>query len=50
MLHNELYGAGYEETFRAPDRIQAVTLEDVNRVAARLLDTERYTLAVLRGK
>ncbi len=50
MMYNELYGVGYEETFRAPALIQAVTLEDVNRAAARVLSTNRYTIAVLRGK
>ncbi len=50
MMYNELYGVGYEETFRAPEKIQAVTLEEVNRVAAKVLSTERYTLAILRGK
>jgi len=50
MVYNELYGVGYEETFRAPSMIAAVTLADVNRVAASVLDTERYTIAVLRGK
>ena len=50
MMYNELYGIGYEETFRAPEKIQAVTLEEVNRVAAKVLNTDRYTLAVIRGK
>ena len=50
MMYNELYGTGYEETFRAPEKIQAVTLEEVNRVAGKVLTTDRYTLAVIRGK
>jgi len=50
MVHNELYGVGYEETFRAPSKIAAVKLSDVNRLAASLLDTEKYTIAILRGK
>jgi len=50
MMYNELYGVGYEETFRAPERIQAVRLEEVNSVARRVLSTRRYTLAVIRGK
>jgi zinc protease len=50
MVYNELYGVGYEETFRAPDKIAAVTLSDVNRLAASVLDTEKYTIAILRGK
>jgi len=50
MVYNELYGVGYEETFRAPEKIAAVTLSDVNRLAASVLDTEKYTIAILRGK
>ncbi|HEX9190965.1 MAG TPA: pitrilysin family protein [Candidatus Deferrimicrobiaceae bacterium] len=50
MVYNELYGVGYEETFRAPEKIAAVTLSDVNRVAGSVLDTEEYTIAILRGK
>jgi zinc protease len=50
MMYNELYGVGFEETFRAPDKIQAVTLDEVNRVASRVLAVDRYTLAVIRGK
>ena len=50
MVYNELYGVGYEETFRAPEAIAAVTLSDVNRLAASVLDTEKYTIAILRGK
>ncbi|HZW36889.1 MAG TPA: pitrilysin family protein, partial [Candidatus Deferrimicrobiaceae bacterium] len=50
MMYNEIYDIGYEETFKAAERIQAVTLEEVNRVAAKVLSTERYTIAILRGK
>jgi zinc protease len=50
MVYNELYGVGYEETFRAPEKIAAVALPDVNRLAASVLDTEKYAIAVLRGK
>jgi zinc protease len=50
MVYNELYGTGYEETFTAPEKIAAVTLSDVNRLAASVLDREKYTIAVLRGK
>lgn len=50
MVYNELYGVGYEETFAAPEKIAAVTLADVNRLAASVLDTERYTIAILRGR
>jgi zinc protease len=50
MLYNELYGVGYEETFREPERIEAVTLEEVNRAAAKVLRTDRYTIAIHGGK
>ena len=50
MMYNELYGVGYEEVFREPERIEAVTLEEVNRMAARVLNTDRYTIAVLGGR
>jgi zinc protease len=50
MMFNEMYGIGYEETFEAPRKIQEVTLEDVNRIAASLLSTERYSIGVIRGK
>jgi zinc protease len=50
MVYNELYGVGYEETFAAPEKIAAVTLADVNRLAATVLDTGKYTIAILRGK
>jgi zinc protease len=50
MVYNELYGTGYEETFAAPEKIAAVSLSDVNRLAASVLDPDAYTMAVLRGK
>jgi len=50
MMYNELYGVGYEEAFREPEKIEAVTLEEVNRMASRVLSTKRYTIAVLGGK
>jgi len=49
MVYNELYGTGYEETFTAPEKIAAVKLSDVNRLAASVLDREKYTIAILRG-
>ncbi|MEW6720312.1 MAG: pitrilysin family protein, partial [Thermodesulfobacteriota bacterium] len=50
MVYNELFGVGYEETFSTPEKIAAVTFADVNRLAASVLDTEKYTIAILRGK
>jgi zinc protease len=50
MVYNELYGTGYEETFAAPEKIAAVSFSDVNRLAATVLELEKYTIAILRGK
>jgi len=50
MVYNELYGAGYEETFAVPGKIAAVGFSDVNRVAATVLNLDRYTIAILRGR
>jgi len=50
MVYNELYGVGYQETFTTPEKIAAVTLADVNRLAVSVLDTEKYTIAILRGR
>jgi predicted Zn-dependent peptidase len=50
MVHNELFGVGYGETFAAPEKIAAVSFSDVNRLAATVLNLDAYTLAVLRGK
>ncbi len=50
MMYNELYGVGYEEAFREPERIEAVTLEEVNRMAAKVLNTGSYTIAILGGR
>ena len=49
-MNNELFGIGYEETFREPEKIEAVTLEEVNRVARKVLHTDRYTIAILGGR
>jgi zinc protease len=50
MVYNELYGTGYEVTFTAPEKIAAVRFSDVNRLAASILNVEKYTIAILRGK
>ncbi len=50
MMYNELYSIGYEETFNAPEMIQAVTLDQVNAMAKKVLSTEQYTIAVMKGK
>ncbi|GAB4370750.1 MAG: pitrilysin family protein [Deltaproteobacteria bacterium] len=50
MMYNELYGVGYEETFRAPEKIGAVTLAEVNALARKVLSTTEYTVAVVGGR
>ena len=50
MVKNELYGVGYRETFDTPEKIAAVTLSDVNRLAADILDMEKQTIAIIQGK
>jgi len=50
MMYNELQGMGYEETFREPEKIEAVTLEEVNRAARKVLHTDRYTIAIIGGR
>ncbi|MCL2102777.1 MAG: insulinase family protein [Syntrophorhabdaceae bacterium] len=50
MASNELYEIGYQETFEVPEKIAAVTLAEVNRLAAEVLDTEKYTIAILQGR
>jgi zinc protease len=45
---NELYGLGFANHDKYPDAIRAVTREDVRRVAQRLLQLDRYTLAIVR--
>ncbi len=46
MTFNELYGLGYLEARRYPDRIRAVGIEDVQRVAERFLHIETRAEAV----
>ncbi|HWP35677.1 MAG TPA: pitrilysin family protein [Thermodesulfobacteriota bacterium] len=45
---NELYGVGYEEYRRYAEKINAVTADDVLRVARKVIQPERYTVAIIR--
>ncbi len=45
---NELYGLGIAEAARYPERIMAVTADDVLRVARRIIHPHAYTMAVIR--
>ncbi len=42
------YPKNYFQVWR--EKIAAVTLSDVNRLAASVLDRDKYTIAILRGK
>jgi zinc protease len=44
----ELYGLGYRAVGEYPSHIEAVTAEDLKRVAGRYLTLDRYVLAVIR--
>ena len=48
LAFDELYGLGHDESIRYPDRIEAVTGEEVQRVVEKYLDLNRYVLATLR--
>ncbi len=45
---NELYSLGYDEYRRYPEKINAVTAEDVLRVARRFVQLDRATITVVR--
>jgi zinc protease len=46
LLNAEIYGLGLDYDVRVPGLIQAVTLDDANKAARRLLDPARATIAV----
>ena len=46
LLNAEFYGLGLDYDVRLPGLIQAITLEDANKAARRLLDPARATIAV----
>ncbi|MBI1911679.1 MAG: insulinase family protein [Deltaproteobacteria bacterium] len=47
MANNELYGLGYDFFKKYPDKIEAVTADDVLRVAKKYLTLEAYTISVV---
>ena len=47
LAFDTLYGVGLEEGERYPQRIAAVTREDVLRVARRILTLDRYTKSLV---
>ena len=47
---DELYGMGYDNISHYEERINAVTKEDVKRVANKYLNLDRYALAIVKPK
>ncbi|MBN2497368.1 MAG: insulinase family protein [Deltaproteobacteria bacterium] len=47
LAFNELYGLGHDEHLHYAERILAIGLQDVQRVARKYLSLEAYTLAVV---
>ena len=47
---NELYGLGFEEVHRYPEKILQVTREDVLKVAKKYIDLKAYVLSIVQPK
>jgi zinc protease len=47
LMFNELYGTGIDEFLKFPDRIKAVTEDQVMIVAKKYIDMKRYILAII---
>ena len=45
---DELYGLGYDRMSRYEERINAITKEDVMRVAGKYLDLSKYAIAIVK--
>ncbi len=45
---NEIYNLGYDFYKRYPEKINGVTVKEVNETARRYLDLERYALSIIR--
>ncbi len=48
IVFDELYGIGWEEYNKYPQKIIAVTKEDVLRVAKKYIDLDTYTLTIVK--
>ncbi len=46
LVNAELFGLGFDHIDKYPDYIEAVTVEDIARVAAEHLSTEHYSLVI----
>lgn len=47
IAFDELYGIGWDEYKRYPEKILSITREDVMRAARKYIDLEKYTLAIV---
>jgi len=47
LVHAEIYGLGFDYVDKYPEYIRNVTIDDVQRVARKYLDSENYTLVVV---
>lgn len=50
MANNELLGLGFDEYKRYPGKIEAVTEDDILKIAQRYIDLDAYTLSVVGPK
>ena len=48
IVFDELYGLGWEEYNKYPQKIMAVTKEDVLNVAKKYIDLDAYTLTIVK--
>ncbi len=48
IAFDELYGLGWDEYKRYPEEIYSVTQDDIQRVARKYIDLDKYTLAIVK--
>jgi zinc protease len=48
IAFDELYGLGWDEYKRYPEEIYSVTKDDIQRVARKYIDLDKYTLAIVK--
>jgi predicted Zn-dependent peptidase len=47
MANNELFGLGYDHFKRYPAKIEAVTVDDVLRVARKYITLDAYIISIV---
>lgn len=50
IAFDEIYGVGWDEYKEYPDKIFAITKEDVYKVAKKYIDLDKYTLAIVKNE